>query len=282
MPNKLSSLLALIRFYNPTGTFLLFFPCAFGILLGASSKNDLAYLLMFFVGSFIMRSAGCIINDIWDIDIDKKVKRTKDRPLASGKVTIKESIILLGVLLFSGLIILLSLSVQAIFIGLFACVLVLIYPLMKRITFFPQVFLGVTYNIGLLMAYSTVYGSISFGALIAYAGTICWTISYDTIYAFMDIKDDPNAGVKSLALFIKDKDYKKWLFGLYGIFVKCFVIGILLEVNYNLLNLIISTISVVSIFSWQIKTLDINSKNNCLIRFKSNILVGLIWMITLV
>lgn len=281
MQNKLSSLLQLIRFYNPTGTLLLFFPCAFGVLLGAKTKYDAAYLIMFFMGSFIMRSAGCIINDIWDREIDSKVERTKNRPLATGKVTLHEAILLLAVFLFAGLIILLSLSSQAIFIGIFSMILVFLYPMMKRITFWPQAFLGTTYNVGLLMAYSTVHGSITFAALIAYVGCIFWTIGYDTIYAFMDTKDDPKAGVKSSALFLQNRNYHTWLLAIYGTFVKCMVIATVFGEDYNLLTFTISTIAVVSILVWQVKTLEVNSPSNCLIRFKSNIIVGLIWTMSL-
>lgn len=281
MQNKLSSLLRLIRFYNPTGTLLLFFPCSFGVLLGAHTKYDAAYLLIFLIGSFIMRSAGCIINDIWDREIDAKVDRTKNRPLVTGEVTLREAFLLLGVFLFAGIVILLSLSGQAILIGFFAMVLVFLYPMMKRITFWPQAFLGITYNVGTLIAYSTVHGSITFAALLAYVGCVFWTIGYDTIYAFMDIKDDPKAGVKSSALFLQEKNYHKWLLTLYGIFVKTMVVAIIIGEDYKLSTLIISTIFVATILIWQVQTLDIYSRSNCLIRFKSNILVGLIWTITL-
>lgn len=281
MPNKLLSLLKLIRFDRPTGTFLLFFPCSFGVALAARSKSDVFFLLTFFLGSIIMRSAGCIINDIIDMEIDGKVERTKNRPLVTGEVTVHEAMILLGVLIFSGLFLLMNLSFQAIVIGMIVMVLVVIYPMMKRITYWPQAFLGITYSSGVLIAYSSVAGHISIGAFLTYLGCVCWTIGYDTIYAFMDARDDESAGVKSTALFLKDRDHKLWLGAFYGAFWLFSIIGALLEGHYSVSALALGTIGVVAIFVWQLQTLDLNSSDNCLDRFKSSSFVGLIWMVTL-
>ncbi len=281
MPNKLFSLLKLIRFDRPVGTLLLFFPCAFGVALAVRSGSDMFFLLTFFLGSIIMRSAGCIINDIIDMNVDGKVERTKNRPLVTGEVTVHEAIILLGILLFAGLFLLMNLSLQAIFIGMIAMILVVCYPMMKRITYWPQAFLGITYSSGVLIAYSSVANHISLGAFLTYLGCISWTIGYDTIYAFMDAKDDVSAGVKSTALFLQDRNHKLWLGSFYGIFWICSLIGALFEGHYSVLALFIGSIVVLAILSWQVHTLDPKSPSNCMDRFKISTVVGLVWMITL-
>lgn len=282
MPNKLSSLLKLIRFHNQTGTLLLFFPCVFGIMLAAKSKGDLAYLVIFLLGSFIMRSAGCIINDLWDKELDRKVSRTKDRPLVTGAVTVTEAIALLLLLLLAGLVILSFLSWMAICFAFLAMILVILYPFMKRITFWPQVFLGITYNSGVIIAYSTIANRLDLSAICTYIGSIFWTIGYDTIYAFMDADDDRKAGIKSTALFLEGKNHRKWILSTYVAFLKWGFVGALFSRNYNLELLVGCTICEALIFLWQVQTLDINSQTNCMTRFKSNIIVGLIWSLALI
>ncbi|MBP7189754.1 MAG: 4-hydroxybenzoate octaprenyltransferase [Rickettsiaceae bacterium] len=282
MPNKLSSLLALIRFNNQTGTFLLFFPCVFGVMLAAQKKEELIYIVIFLIGSFVMRSAGCIINDLWDKELDKKVSRTKNRPLATGAVTVTEAILFLLLFLMAGLVILSFLSWMAIGIACLAMVLVTLYPLMKRITFWPQIFLGITYNSGLLIAYTTITNGLYPAAICTYIGCIFWTTGYDTIYAFMDRDDDEKAGIKSTALFLKGRDHRKWIISSYGAFLKWAFVGALLSPNNNFKVLVVCTICEIAIFLWQVQTLDTHSKPNCLTRFKSNVIVGLIWSIALI
>lgn len=228
-----------------------------------------------------MRSAGCIINDIIDMGIDGKVERTKNRPLVTGEVTVHEALIFLGILLFAGLFLLISLSLQAIIIGVMVMILVVLYPMMKRITYLPQAFLGITYSSGVLIAYSSVAHHISVGAFLTYLGCICWTIGYDTIYAFMDAKDDVSAGVKSTALFLENRDHKLWLGAVYGLFWILSLIGALFEGHYNVLALIIGSVGVISVLAWQVQTLNPKIPPNCMERFRISSIVGLIWMITL-
>jgi 4-hydroxybenzoate polyprenyltransferase len=281
MPNKLFSLLNLIRFDRPVGFLLLFFPCSFGVALAAVRGADYFFLVTFFLGSIIMRSAGCIINDILDVKIDAKVERTKNRPLVTGEVTVNEALMLLAILLFCGLILLSNLSLQAILIGLVVMILVVFYPLAKRITDWPQIVLGFIFGSGVLIAYSSIAHYLHFSAILTYIGVIFWIIGYDTIYAFMDIKDDEAAGVKSSALFLRNYDYKKWIGAFYLAFWFLSLLGAILEGRYSVMSLVFGSLGVLSILAWQVHTLDINSPKNCMVRFKSNVLVGFIWMIAL-
>jgi len=266
----------LMRLGSPTGYLLLFYPCIFGLGLAATSYNDLWYILLFFLGSIVMRSAGCIVNDILDKDFDSMVERTRNRPLVTGAVTIPEAISLLFFLMLIGLMILLFLSKLAITISIIAAIFLAIYPLMKRITFWPQAFLGVTFNIGVLIAYANIAHSLSLSAILAYLGCIFWTLGYDTIYAFMDIEDDVKIGVKSSALFLRNRNYKLWIMCFYVIFT-CFMLASTFFSAHN--NIIFFAIALITlrIFWWQISTLNIYSRSNCLTRFKSNVYIGLLW-----
>lgn len=282
MPNKLFSLLKLIRFDRPVGFLLLFFPCSFGVALAAIKTSDYFFLVTFFLGSIIMRSAGCIINDILDVERDAKVERTKNRPLVTGEVSINEALMFLCILLLAGFILLINLSLQAMIIGLFVMGLVVFYPMAKRVTYWPQIFLGITFGSGTLIAYSSVANYLHLSAIVTYIGVIFWIVGYDTIYAFMDIKDDVDADIKSSALILKDYDYKKWIAGFYLAFWLLSLIGVLIEGHYSLGALFLGSVLVLSLFGWQVYTLDIKSPENCFIRFQSNVLVGLIWMIALI
>lgn len=273
MPNKFYAYYKLMRLGNPTGYLLVFFPALFGIFLATKNCYDLQIIPLFLIGSILSRSAGCIINDIIDRKLDKHVERTKDRPITSGALSIKEALIALYLVLFACLSILLSLTITSIIIGFIAFCLILIYPLMKRITYFPQAFLGITFNLGCLIGYTALVDYVSYQAMIMYLGCCFWTIGYDTIYAFMDIKDDKRIGIKSTAVFFENKSYHCWITIFYIIFIASFI-------NINLFNdryvaIIGGLISSVLLF-WQAKTLDINSSENCLIRFKNNVYVGAI------
>lgn len=191
MKNKFLLFLKLMRLPYYSGYLLCFFPACFSLFLTDASNNTLIKLLsLFFIGSIIIRGAGCIINDIFDKDFDKHVLRTKDRPLASGALTIKEALIFVIILLFCSLAILLSLNETSIYLGFLAFFLIILYPLMKRIINMPQVFLGIVFNFGALIGYSTVTNKLSLESFIMYLACCFWTISYDTIYGFTDIGDD--------------------------------------------------------------------------------------------
>lgn len=199
------SLLDLMRWDKPIGTWLLFWPCSWGIVLAAASHSlallpTLNLLALFFLGSLIMRSAGCVINDLWDRDFDAQVERTRSRPLASGAVSVKQAIALLAVLLTAALMIVSQLRLEVFWMAWLALPLVIAYPLMKRITWWPQAFLGLTFNFGALMGWVAVTGTIELPAILLYISGLFWTLGYDTIYAFQDIEDDLKIGVKSTAI----------------------------------------------------------------------------------
>lgn len=262
-------ILNLIRFNSPVGTFLLFFPCAWGLAL--AGVNDYSWYLLFLLGSFVMRSAGCIINDYFDRDIDRFVARTKFRPLASGNISTKRAFVTLFLLLLVGLLVLLQLNIIAIKIGFFSVILVILYPLAKRFIMVPQLILGFTFNIGVLVAYAAVTKSISNYAILLYLSGVLWTMGYDTIYGFQDINDDKKLGVKSMSIVV-EKFSRLFLFFCY--FIQLMIL-IFIGLNFYFLGLIFA------ILAWQAFTLNITDQINCMTRFKSNFFVGLLITIAL-
>lgn len=279
LSNKFSPYLSLIRLFNPTGYILLFLPCAIGVGLFGNIIEYYVLVILFFIGSVVMRSAGCIVNDIFDRKIDVNIERTKNRPIASDKISIRAALALFICLNLIGLVILFQLSKEAIIFGFISAFLFIIYPLMKRITFWPQLFLGITYNMGIIIASAHIKHEVTPPALIAYVGCIFWTLYYDTIYAFMDLEDDKKIGVKSLARFLENKNYKIWLSG-FALAALFLVTLSFLLTKHNILLVIISIIASLAIIMWQITTLQINLSSNCLIRFKSNNYLGIIWALT--
>lgn len=221
-----------------------------------------------------MRSSGCIINDICDRKIDARVERTKSRPLANGALSIKEALVLLGILMLCGLVILLSLPRLAIILGLLTIPLIIIYPLMKRFTYFPQVILGMSFGgAGVLIAYASIANTIDLPAILLYIGCIFWTLGYDGIYAFMDAEDDKKIGTKSIALFLRDRNYKAWLMFFYVAFIALVLCSALLSgCNFYVVP---ACAMGLAMLIWQVWTLDIKSSKNCLDRFKNNSYVGL-------
>lgn len=271
LPNNWKSSSELMRLHTPTGYLLTFFPAAFGLLLAYEQSMHLIYLPIFLVGSIFARSAGCIINDFFDQKLDIQVERTKNRPLASGKVTNMQALGLLSILLCICLAILLSLSITAITTGFIAFFLIMFYPLMKRVTYFPQVFLGVTFNLGCLIAYSAVKDNISADAFILYISCGFWTVAYDTIYAFGDIKDDKKIGIKSTAIFFEKKPYKLIITNFYTTFFILFTFATKDFLSYFFLTIIL----VCFLYSlWLIISLNINDPKSCLLRFKANNYIG--------
>jgi 4-hydroxybenzoate polyprenyl transferase len=268
---QLIEYLKLLRLHQPTGIFLLLWPCLWGVAL-ANDISNINLIFLMTVGSITMRSAGCIINDIIDIEIDKKVERTKNRPLAKGVVTIREAVLLLVFLLSIALIIFTYLNILAKIIALISLILVISYPFMKRITYWPQLFLGFTFNIGVLIGYGQASTNIDLAAILLYIAGIFWTLGYDTIYGYQDIKDDLIIGVKSSAIAMR-KQPKFILFLIYILMMICILISLYLKNAGNLAY--ISLIFPGVILLWQALTLQINNVNNCLERFKSNIYVGL-------
>jgi len=267
---QLTKYLKLLRLHQPTGIFLLLWPCLWGVAL-ANDISNINLIFLMTVGSITMRSAGCIINDIIDIEIDKKVERTKNRPLAKGTVTIKKAALLLVLLLSIALIIFTYLNMLAKIIALISLILVISYPFMKRITYWPQLFLGFTFNIGVLIGYGQASANIDLAAILLYIAGVFWTLGYDTIYGYQDIKDDLIIGVKSSAIAMR-KHPKFILSLIYGLMMICILISLHLKNTSNLAY--VSSIFPGVILLWQALTLQINSVNNCLERFRSNIYVG--------
>ncbi|WP_342270534.1 4-hydroxybenzoate octaprenyltransferase [Rickettsia endosymbiont of Orchestes rusci] len=280
MPNKFFLTLKLMRLNSPTGYLLVFFPALFGILLAKPTIVELIKLVpVFFLGSIITRSAGCVINDIFDKNYDKHVARSKERPLANGLLTVKDALIILIILLVCALLILLSLNRAAIYIGFFAFVMIILYPLMKRFTNFPQVFLGLTFNLGVLIGYAAILDKLTIQAFIMYIACCSWTVGYDTIYGFMDLVDDKKIGVKSLARWLENKNYRLWLYSFYIIFILLFILSANIA-NYNI-NYIAISVALIMLL-WQVAILNINNPANCLAIFKNNNYVGLMLVLTLV
>ena len=260
---------------------LLFWPCSWGLTLAYDFSSDLNiyffYLLLFFLGSVLMRSAGCIVNDVLDRKFDKKVSRTKDRPIASGKVSVKLALLYSGILCLIAFLVLINFNFFTIIIALASMPLAFTYPLMKRFTYWPQLFLGITFNYGLLLGWTSINGEISLIPIILYLGAIFWTLGYDTIYGFQDIEDDEIIGVKSTSIKFKQNP-KIFLSICYLIFTSFFVItGIKLSFNYYFF---IGAMAVLfHLFVIQIMSFNKENKEKCLEIFKGNNVLGLIILI---
>ena len=227
-----------------------------------------------------MRSAGCIVNDIFDKEFDAKVLRTKNRPIASGKISVELAIIFALILCFLALLILLNFNLFTIVLALGSMPLAFTYPLMKRFTYWPQLFLGITFNYGLILGWTAIKGQIDLIPLVFYFGAIFWTLGYDTIYGFQDLKDDEIIGLKSTS--IKFKKRPNFLLILcYSIFFTSLIM-IANYMNFNNLSLVIFLIILIHMFYFQIRKLNINDEVNCLKIFKSNNMLGLIVFCALV
>lgn len=275
-PKKLQPYLKLIRLDKPIGTWLLFWPCSWSIASAASPGciPDLYMLGLFGTGALIMRGAGCTINDMWDRDIDGKVSRTADRPLVNGDISMKQAWIYLAGQLSAGLAILLQMDWNTVILGASSLGLVVTYPLMKRVTYWPQLVLGFTFNWGALLGYSAIKGYVDIPVCLPlYIAGICWTIVYDTIYAHQDRADDLLLGIKSTAIKF-DRDTKIWL--------SCFsatMIGSLITsgvMNQQTLPYYAAVALVGTHLVSQLTTLNIDNPSDCASKFISNAQVGFI------
>ena len=282
--SQLNLFIELTRLKKPIGFMLLFWPCAWGLTLAYDFSSNLStyffYMILFFLGAVLMRSAGCIVNDILDKEFDAKVFRTKDRPIASGKISVMIAIIYSLILCFLAFIVLLNFNYFTIILALGSMPLAFSYPLMKRITYWPQLFLGVTFNYGVILGWTAINNQISLVALIFYFGAIFWTLGYDTIYGFQDIKDDEIIGLKSTSIKFKKKPYT-FLFSCYSIFlINLFLIGHFM--NFNKISLIVYVLIVIQMLYFQLKKLEIENYSNCFKIFKSNNYLGLMVLVGLV
>ena len=281
---QLKLFIDLTRLKKPIGYMLLFWPCAWGLTLAYDFSNEintyLFYLFLFFTGSVLMRSAGCIINDIADRKFDSKVSRTKDRPIASGRISIYLGIFYSMVLCLVAFIVLIQFNFYTIFLALGSMPLAFTYPLMKRYTYWPQLFLGITFNYGLILGWISIENSLSMIPIIFYLGAIFWTLGFDTIYGFQDLKDDEIIGLKSTSIKFKSNP-KLFLKLCYAFFlISLIVIGWLTKINmiYYLGLILIGY----HLYFIQIHKLDVNNSENCLKIFKSNNFLGLIILTSLI
>ena len=274
----LNLFIELTRLNKPIGYMLLFWPCLWGLTLAYNFNNEIyiyiKYLIFFLIGSILMRSAGCIVNDIADRKFDKKVERTKNRPIASGKVTINLAILYTLILCFVALIVLINFNLLTIVLALASMPLAFTYPLMKRFTYWPQLFLGITFNYGLILAWTSISNEISIIPIFFYFGAIFWTLGYDTIYGYQDIKDDEIIGVKSTSIKFKDNP-KGFLILCYSVFIITLIfIGSSMKFNNIFYLTLIFTFF--HLFFYQIKLLNVKDSESCIKIFKSNNMLGLI------
>ncbi|MDC3068240.1 4-hydroxybenzoate octaprenyltransferase [Candidatus Pelagibacter sp.] len=283
--NQLNLFVELTRLKKPIGYMLLFWPCSWGLTLGYDFSSSLNiyffYLLLFFLGSVLMRSAGCIVNDILDRKFDKKVFRTKDRPIASGKLSVKLGIFYSGLLCFVAFLVLINFNSFTILIALASMPLAFSYPLMKRYTYWPQLFLGITFNYGLILGWTSINNEINFIPLIFYFGAIFWTLGYDTIYGFQDIKDDEIIGIKSTSIKFKSNPII-FLYLCYTIFASSLIlVGFLGE--FSKLYFVSLIMIFLQMYYFQLKKFKQNSPSTCLEIFKSNNFLGiLVFLILLI
>jgi len=277
---KIKILIQLTRLNKPTGFLLLFWPCIWGLTLAYYFNNEtdlyLKYILLFFLGSVFMRSAGCIFNDIIDKNFDKKVERTKSRPIAAGKISILESFIYVVALCLISLSILLQFNLLTIILGMSSMILAFAYPFMKRITYWPQLFLGLTFNWGIIMGWSAMTNNISAEPMLLYLSAIFWTLGYDTIYGLQDVHDDEIIGTKSTAIKFKD-NIKFFVSACYCLFV-LFILILLFMMEISKSNLILVPLLILSLI-YQIKIFNIENPASCLKAFKNNNLVGIFTLI---
>ncbi len=274
---QINLFIELTRLKKPIGFMLLFWPCSWGLTLVYDFSDNINkyffYLLFFFLGSVLMRSAGCIVNDILDRKFDKKVFRTKNRPIASGKISVNLSLFYAIILCLLAFFVLLNFNYFTIIIALASMPLAFTYPLMKRFTYWPQLFLGITFNYGLILGWTSIDNDINLVPILFYFGAIFWTLGYDTIYGFQDIKDDEIIGLKSTSIKFKSNPYFFLIICYSTFFLVLLVIGHLMELNkYYFLFLILIFFH---LFYFQINKLKIKIASNCLKIFKSNNLLGL-------
>jgi len=272
----------LTRLNKPIGFLLLFWPCSWGLAYAYSINQDanlfISYLILFFLGSVLMRSAGCIVNDIVDKDFDKKVKRTKTRPIAAGKISVKHSSLYVLILCALAFLILIQFNFLTILLGMGSMIFAFLYPFMKRITYWPQLFLGITFNWGLMMAWASMNNGISSEIIILYVSAIFWTLGYDTIYGAQDMSDDEIIGLKSTSIKFK-KNIKMFVATCY--FITLLILSCLFydNIDFNIFTLFLIFFSMSLIF--QIKKFRITDAKSCLDSFKINNISGILLFTTI-
>ena len=275
MSKHITNFINVTRLNKPIGFLLLFWPCTWGLSLAFYFDKNLDtfcyYLILFFLGSVLMRSAGCIVNDIVDEKIDRKVSRTKNRPIASGSLKKSTAWMYVLILCLLAFLVLIQFNFLTISLGIFSMIFAFSYPFMKRFTYWPQLFLGFTFNWGIIMSWTAIENSISYLPLLLYCGAIFWTLGYDTIYGVQDISDDEVIGVKSTAIKFKDN---------INLFVTvCYLLSLItiiivminIKINYSIIFLVMYFLTLL----YQIKIFNLRNPSNCLKAFKINNLSGL-------
>ena len=267
----------LTRLNKPIGFMLLFWPCSWGLAYAYSLNQNqslfLYHLLLFFLGSVLMRSAGCIVNDIVDKDFDKKVLRTKKRPLAAGMISVKQSLVYVVGLCFLAFLILIQFNFKTILLGMSSMLLAFSYPFMKRFTYWPQLFLGLTFNWGVIMAWVSINNDISLQIIFLYIAAIFWTLGYDTIYGAQDIADDEVIGLKSTSIKFK-KNIKFFVCTSYLITSALLIILFFEKIGKNMFSFLL-LLFVVSLI-YQVINFNKNAPKTCLKTFKFNNYSGLL------
>ncbi|HEX5079710.1 MAG TPA: 4-hydroxybenzoate octaprenyltransferase [Geminicoccaceae bacterium] len=262
----------LARWDRPIGSWLLLWPCWWGMAL-AAPWPDPWRLALFAIGAVAMRGAGCVINDLTDRELDARVERTRNRPLASGRLSVGQALVFLALQLLVGVLVLVQLNAFTIGLALTVMPLVLVYPWMKRITWWPQACLGLTFNWGALVGWSAVTGGLAAPALVLYAAGFFWTLGYDTIYAHQDKLDDALVGIRSSARRLGAATVP-WLWAFYGIALALLALaGALRGASPWFYPALVPA---ALHLAWQIRTLDIDDPVNCLLRFRSNRALGLL------
>jgi len=271
----------LTRLNKPIGFMLLFWPCSWSLAYSYSFSQDLEiflqYLILFLLGSILMRSAGCIFNDIADKDFDIKVKRTKNRPIASGRIKTNHAFVYVILLCGLAFIILLQFNFLTILLGLSSMFLAFSYPYMKRYTYWPQLFLGLTFNWGVIMSWAAIENHLTIEIFCLYISAIFWTLGYDTIYGAQDMSDDEIIGVKSTAIKFK-KSIKSFVALSYFLSAITLIIFLNKSIGLNLLTFLLMFFFISLVY--QIKIFDIRSSEKCLKAFKINNLSGLILFVS--
>lgn len=278
VPAPLRPYFRLARLDRPIGTWLLLFPCWWSIALAAPPGGgpSIRLLVLFALGALVMRGAGCTINDMADRDFDRRVTRTASRPLASGAVSMRGALVFLALQLLIGLVILLQLSPLAIALGVASLALIVTYPFMKRVTYWPQAFLGLTFNWGALMGYAAAKDRLDAAPLLLYAAGIAWTLVYDTIYAHQDKEDDALIGIRSTALKFGAAT-RGWLVP-FAIAMTLLLAAMIAAAGLGLFAWL-ALIGVAGHLAWQIATVDFDNPADCLAKFHSNRKLGWILLI---
>jgi len=283
MKSQIKLFIELTRLNKPIGIMLLFWPCSWGLAYAYNYTKNLdqflLYLILFFLGSVLMRSAGCIINDVVDKNYDKKVKRTKQRPIAANLISVNQALIYSALLCLVAFFILIQFNKLTIILGLSSMLLAFTYPFMKRITYWPQLFLGITFNWGIIMAWTATLNNLSLNIIFLYIAAIFWTLGYDTIYGAQDLKDDEIIGLKSTAIKFKKK-IKKFVSINYFLTVSIlfFIFNKKLGINYFTLIFMVFVFS----FIYQIIIFKKENARSCLKAFKINNYSGLLLFLSIV